>query len=40
MHWGLAVIVNLGAAVVVAFAFCAWQRFQSPQNAASVRERF
>jgi hypothetical protein len=42
-HWGLAVIVNLGAAVVAAFAFGAWQRFQSPQSAADVphkRDRF
>jgi hypothetical protein len=35
-HWGLAVIVNLGAAVVAALAFGAWQRFQSSQNAANV----
>ena len=29
-RWGLAVIVNLGAAVAAALAFGAWQRFQSP----------
>jgi hypothetical protein len=28
--------VNLGAAVVAALAFGAWQQFQSPQNAANV----
>jgi len=38
-HWGLAVIVNLGAAVVAAFAFGAWQRFQSPQSATNVPYR-
>ena len=38
-HWGLAVIVNLGAAVVAAFAFGAWQRFQSPQSPANVPYR-
>jgi hypothetical protein len=35
-HRGLAVIVNLDAAVVAAFAFGAWPRFQSPQSAANV----
>jgi len=35
-RWGLAVIVNLGAAVVGALAFGAWQRFQSSQSAANV----
>lgn len=35
-RWGFAVIVNLGAAVVAALAFGAWQRFQSPQSAANV----
>jgi hypothetical protein len=34
--WGLAVIVNLGAAVVAALAFGAWQRSQAPQSAANV----
>jgi hypothetical protein len=34
-HWGLAVIVNLGAAVVAALAFAAWQRSQSPRSAAN-----
>jgi hypothetical protein len=35
-YWGLAVIVNLGAAVVAALAFGAWQRSQAPQSAANV----
>ena len=38
-RWGLAVIVNLGAAVVAALAFGAWQRFQLSQSAASVPSR-
>jgi len=38
-YWGLAVIVNLGAAVVAALAFGAWQRSQAPQSAASVPGR-
>ena len=38
-RWGLAVIVNLGAAVVAALAFGAWQRFQSSQSAANVPSR-
>ena len=38
-HWGLAVIVNLSAAVVAALAFGAWQRFQSPQGAANFSHR-
>ena len=38
-RWGLAVIVNLGAAVAAALAFGAWQRFQSPNNAANVAHR-
>ena len=38
-HWGLAVIVNLGAAVVAVLAFDAWQRFQSPQSAANLLHR-
>ncbi len=38
-RWGLAVIVNLGAAVAAALAFGAWQRFQSPNNPANVAHR-
>jgi hypothetical protein len=39
--WGWAVIVNLGAAVVAALAFGAWQRSQAPQSPTdNVRERF
>ena len=38
-RWGLAVIVNLGAAIVAALAFGAWQRFQSSQSAANVPSR-
>ena len=37
-HWGLAVIVNLGAAVVAALTFGAWQRFQSLPSASSKGE--
>ncbi len=39
-QWGLAVIVNLGAAVVAALAFGAWQRFQSLQSAPSKGQGF
>jgi hypothetical protein len=42
-HWGLAAVVNLGAAVLAALAFGAWQRTQSPQTAAAAhhkRDRF
>jgi hypothetical protein len=35
-YWGLAVIVNLGAAVVAALAFGAWQRSQAPRSAANL----
>ena len=35
-HWGLAIIVNLGAAIVAALAFGAWQRFQAAKSAATV----
>ena len=35
-YWGLAVIVNFGAAVVAALAFGAWQRSQAPQSATNV----
>jgi hypothetical protein len=38
-RWGLAAIVNLGAAVVAALAFGAWQRFQSSQSATNVPSR-
>jgi hypothetical protein len=37
--WGLPVIVNLGAPVVAALAFGAWQRFQSPQSEVNVLYR-
>jgi hypothetical protein len=39
-YWGLAVIANLGAAVVAALAFGVWQRFQSPQSDPSKVECF
>lgn len=39
-RWALAVSVNLGAAVVAALAFGAWQRSQAPQTPVDVRERF
>ena len=35
-HWGPAIIVNLGAAIVAALAFGAWQRFQPAKSAAAV----
>jgi hypothetical protein len=35
-YWGFAVVVNLGAAVVAAFAFGVWQRFHLPQSSANV----
>jgi len=35
-YWGVTITVNLGAAVAAAFAFGAWQRFQSPQGALNV----
>jgi hypothetical protein len=38
-RWGLAVIVNLGAAIVAALAFGAWQRSQSPPSAVNVLYR-
>lgn len=39
-HWGLAVVLNLGAALAAALAFGAWQRSQVPQIPTDVRERF
>jgi hypothetical protein len=38
-HRGLAVIVNLGAAVVAVLAFGAWQRSHPPQSAANALYR-
>ena len=38
-RWGLAVVVNLAAAIVAALAFGAWQRSRSPDNAANVAHR-
>lgn len=39
-RWGLVLFVNLGAAVVAALAFGAWQRSQAPQGPTDIRERF
>jgi hypothetical protein len=36
-RWGLAIVVNLAAAVVAALAFGAWKRFESSETAATQR---
>lgn len=35
-NWGLALVVNLGAALAAALVFVAWKQFQSPQTTAAV----
>ena len=35
-YWGLAIIVNLGAAIVAALAFGAWQRFPPATKSAAT----